>query len=136
MHVMQRIADRLALVCLDVRIWSGRKKLRAEDLKLGTHVPPQDLVSLGSKRVCDPEALRVFHNTKKAAERACLAVGTRFLGGFAVPAERTAAVADALAGLKETFDRETRALLSDYDRALDAWIASLPAWEEPIRRAI
>ena len=136
MHVMPPITDRLALVCLDVRIWSGRKKLRAEDLKLGTEVPPEDLVSLGSKRVCDPEALRVFHNAKKAAERACLAVGTRFLGGFAVPAERTAAVADALAVMKNTFDRETRTFLADYDRALDAWIASLPAWEEPIRRAI
>ena len=52
MHVL----DRLVAVNLDVRIWSGRKKLTAEDLSLGADVPPEDLVSLGSKRVCDPDA--------------------------------------------------------------------------------
>jgi len=54
MKTMQ-VLDRLVAVNLDVRIWSGRKKLTAEDLSLGTDVPPEDLVSLGSKRVCDPE---------------------------------------------------------------------------------
>ena len=53
MHTTQ-VLDRLVAVNLDVRIWSGRKKLTAEDLSLGADVPPEDLVSLGSKRVCDP----------------------------------------------------------------------------------
>jgi len=124
MHVMQRITDQLTLVCLDVRIWSGRKKLRAEDLKLGTEMPPEELVSLGSKRVCNPEALRVFHRLKKAAERACLLVGTRFLGGFAVAAEHAEAVADKLDALKSEFDAETSAFLSGYNEALEDWITS------------
>jgi hypothetical protein len=51
------VLDRLVAVHLDVRIWSGRKKLTAEDLSLGAEVPPEDLVSLGSKRICDPEAI-------------------------------------------------------------------------------
>jgi hypothetical protein len=55
------VLDRLVAVNLDVRIWSGRKKLTAEDLSLGADVPPEDLVSLGSKRVCDPDAIKVFH---------------------------------------------------------------------------
>ena len=136
MHVMQEITDQLTLVCLDVRIWSGRKKLRAEDLKLGTEMPPEELVSLGSKRVCNPEALRVFHRVKKAAERACLLVGTRFLGGFAVAAEHAEAVADKLDALKSEFDAETSTFLSGYNEALENWITSLPQWEAPIRRAI
>jgi hypothetical protein len=136
MHVMQRITDQLTLVCFDIRIWSGRKKLRAEDLKLGTEIPPEELVSLGSKRVCNPEALRVFHRVKKAAERACLLVGTRFLGGFAVAAEHAEAVADKLDALKSEFDTETGSFLAGYNEALEDWIASLPQWEAPIRRAI
>ncbi len=136
MNTITRITDRLTLVMLDVAIWSGRKKLRAEDLKLGTEIPPEDLVSLGSKRVCDPEPLKAFHRIKQSAERACLRVGTRFLGGFAVPHAHAEALADALALLKTEFDRETRSFLADYDQALEAWISSLPDWEEPIRRAI
>jgi hypothetical protein len=38
--------------------------------------------------------------------------------------------------LKVEFETETRAFLAGYDRALDDWISNLPAWEEPIRRAI
>ncbi|MBK1653043.1 DUF3150 domain-containing protein, partial [Halorhodospira halochloris] len=40
------ITDQLTLVVLDIRIWSGRKKLRAEDLHLDDgEIPPEDLVS-------------------------------------------------------------------------------------------
>ena len=76
MHTTQ-VLDRLVAVNLDVRIWSGRKKLTAEDLSLGADVPPEDLVSLGSKRVCDPEAIKVFHRLKQQAERICLTGGMR-----------------------------------------------------------
>lgn len=136
MHTITHITDRITLVMLNVAIWSGRKKLRAEDLKLGTEVPPEELVSLGSKRVCDPEPLRIFHRIKKGAERTCLQVGTRFLGGFAVPHAHAESIAESLATLKVEFDTETRSFLAGYDRALEEWISNLPAWEEPIRRAI
>ncbi|MFE8032227.1 DUF3150 domain-containing protein [Thiohalocapsa marina] len=136
MHTITQVTDRITLVMLNVAIWSGRKKLRAEDLKLGTEVPPEELVSLGSKRVCDPEPLKIFHRIKKGAERTCLQVGTRFLGGFAVPHARAESIAEALALLKVEFDAETRSFLAGYDRALEEWISNLPAWEEPIRRAI
>ncbi len=49
MKTMQ-VLDRLVAVNLDVRIWSGRKKLTAEDLSLGADVPPEDLVSLDRVR--------------------------------------------------------------------------------------
>ena len=77
-----RLTEQMTLFRIDFRIWSGRKQLRAEDLHLGTKRPPEDLVSLGSKKVCNPEALRVFHRHKKQLERQLLAVGTRFLGGY------------------------------------------------------
>ena len=135
-HRIHRITDQITLVVLGVNIWSGRKKLRPEDLKLGTEIPPEDLVSLGSKRICNPEALKEFHRLKKVGERACLHVGTRFLGGFAIPNCHAESLADQLATVKTAFDAQTLTFLSGYDQALEAWISSLPAWEAPIRRAI
>jgi len=135
-HRINRITDQITLVVLGVNIWSGRKKLRPEDLKLGTEIPPEDLVSLGSKRICNPEALKEFHRLKKVGERACLHRGTRFLGGFAVPNGQAESLADKLETVKAAFDAQTQRFLSEYDQALEAWISSLPAWEEPIRRAI
>ena len=136
MHAIERITDRITLVILTISIWSGRKKLRAEDLKLGTDVPPDDLVSLGSKRVCDPEPLKIFHRVKKGAERACLQRGTRFLGGFAIPNDRAEALADELDTLKGEFGDESRQFLQSYDQGLEEWIGQHPQWEAAIRRAI
>jgi hypothetical protein len=130
------VLDRLVAVHLDVRIWSGRKKLTAEDLSLGAEVPPEDLVSLGSKRICDPEAIRVFHRLKHQAERLCLAGGVRFLGGFAIPEERAEAVAAGLDTLGEAFVAARRAFVADYGQVIEAWIARHPEWEAAIRRAV
>jgi len=136
MHAIERITDRITLVLLTIGIWSGRKKLRAEDLKLGTEVPPEDLVSLGSKRVCNPESLKVFNRLKKGAERACLRGGTRFLGGFAIPNGRADAVADELDEIKAEFEQEAGQFLQSYEQDLEDWIVQHPRWEGPIRRAI
>ncbi|MEA1049091.1 DUF3150 domain-containing protein [Lamprobacter modestohalophilus] len=137
MYTTTEITDRITLVVLDVRIWSGRKKLRAEDLHLADGaIPPEELVSLGSKRVCDPEPLKPFHRLKQSAERACLRIGTRFLGGFAVPKELTPGLAQELDRLKTEFDRHTQTFLADYDRDLERWISSIPAFEAAIRRAV
>ena len=136
MQAITTLTDQVTLIMLSITIWSGRKKLRAEDLKLGTEIPPEDLVSLGSKRVCDPDALKGFHRIKQSAERACLRVGTRFLGGYAVPHAHAEALAEQLDTIKTEFDQETQAFLSGYDRALEQWIKSLPEFEAPIRRAI
>ena len=66
------------VVSLDVRIWSGRKKLRPEDLTTSGRLPPKDLVSLGSKKIFDPKALKPFVDVKRRAETRCQAIGVRF----------------------------------------------------------
>ncbi len=135
MHTTQ-VLDRLVAVNLDVRIWSGRKKLTAEDLSLGAEVPPEDLVSLGSKRICDPEPIKVFHRLKQQAERICLTGGMRFLGGYAIPQERTETVAAELDALGEAFARERTTFVAGYGRAVEDWIALHPQWEAAIRKAV
>jgi len=131
-----RLTDHTALFLVDYHIWSGRKKLRAEDLQMGTALPPDALISLGSKKICNPDALRVFHRNKKRVERELLAVGTRFLGGYIVPN----AVAAAVQAKADAITAETRAaaeaFLADYDRQIDAWCAAYPAWETAIRNAV
>ncbi|MCG5531813.1 DUF3150 domain-containing protein, partial [Halorhodospira halochloris] len=84
----------------------------------------------------DPEHLKAFHRLKQSAERACLRMGTRFLGGFAVPKDRTAELAVELDQIKATFDREVQTFLASYDSDLERWIQTLPAFETAIRRAV
>jgi hypothetical protein len=137
MTTIETITDRIVLVMLSISIWSGRKKLRPEDLHLSDgEIPPEELVSLGSKRICDPDALKGFSRIKQSAERACLKVGTRFLGGFAVPQDYADDVAQQLDALRAEFEAERTTFLGNYDQALEQWISTLPEFEAPIRRAV
>ncbi len=77
------------LVHLKIRCWSGEVKAQKTDITLGQggSIPPKQLLELGRKKIFPPQALQPLKNLRKAAERACLAVGTRFMGGYAVPDE-------------------------------------------------
>lgn len=132
------ILDNISILVLSVSLWTGRKKLRQEDLKLadGSELPPQKLASLGSKRVMDPAALAPFATFKRRAERAVLAVGTRFLSGYAVPVEKLGCLMAELDLIKEEYEAAKAEFLSEYDRAVQDWKEQNPGWEEVIARAV
>ena len=132
------ILDNIAIIVLSVSLWTGRKQLRQEDLKLadGSELPPHKLASLGSKRVMDPAALAPFATFKRRAERTVLAVGTRFLGGFAVPVEKLDELMTHLDVVKDEFTTTKSEFLAEYDQAVQDWKAQNPGWEEVIACAV
>ncbi len=131
------LADRLVFVHLDITCWSGRKSLTPEDLGLDrARLPPERLISLGDKQLIDPAALRTFTSLRGAAHRHCLAVGTRFLGGYAVPAAQAQGLLDRLAGLQQQYEAARTAFLASYDGRLAAWADQQPPqWQPLIRNA-
>jgi len=130
--------QRVDIVSLECRIWSGRKRLRPSDLKLGDggKLPPEQVASLGSKRIINPDDLAVFHKLKKRAERLCEATGIRFLGGFAIPSDQTAKVRKTLDAIAEEFGTERDRFLDRYDNAVESWIAQYPDFEAALRAAL
>jgi hypothetical protein len=100
-HTAEFMLDQLQVVKLNIRLWTSSKKLRPEDLKLadGTVLPPDTLASLGTKKTVDPKQLLEFTRIKKEAERICLEAGTRFIGGFANPADEIPRIVNELDAL-------------------------------------
>ena len=89
------VLKQLTALRLDVSIWSARKKLTPADF--GTlELPPEKLASLGSKRVCNPEDLRIFATLKSRAITLLDRHGVRFLGGWAIPETSSRPVIAAL----------------------------------------
>ena len=82
-----KVLDSLLALHLEVNIWTARKKLSPEDFA-GATLPPEDLASLGSKRICDPEDLRIFGTLKSRAVSLLDRHGVRFLGGWAIPLDQ------------------------------------------------
>lgn len=54
-----KILDSLVALNLNISVWSARKKMCLEDFG-GAELPPEDLASLGSKRIADPDSLKIF----------------------------------------------------------------------------
>ena len=58
-----KVLNNLLALNLNVNLWSARKKMVLEDFG-GAELPPEDLASLGSKRIADPNSLKIFATLK------------------------------------------------------------------------
>lgn len=116
---------------LQINLWSARKKLTPEDFG-DAELPPEQLASLGSKKICDPKELRIFGAIKSRAFAILDRIGVRFLGGWAIPKSRSDEALSALSELKMEFITAKQAFLNRYDEAIKEWIASNPGWENLI----
>ena len=134
----QIILDKVVLVKVEANIYGARKKLKKEDLVLadGSKLPPEDLASLGSKRLLDPDQLTVFNRLKKEAERICLRVGTRFLGGFIIPSESAGTITEELDRIAEDFTIAKADFLAGYDSAVNDWLVKHPEFAGIIEKAV
>ena len=130
-HTDIKVLDSLLALHLEVNIWTARKKLSPEDFA-GATLPPEDLASLGSKRVCDPEVLRVFGTLKARAVSLLDRHGVRFLGGWAIPESQADAIVTELEQILRDFNAAKEDFLSRYDESVRDWIAKHSGWEQII----
>ena len=121
------VLDHLVVVNLDIHIWTARKKLVPLDLG-GAELPPEDLASLGSKRICNPDDLRSFGTLKARAVNLLESNGIRFLSGWAVPDTRLPEIMRELAVIRDEFNTAKDAFLLRYDQSVQDWIAKHPQW--------
>jgi hypothetical protein len=91
-------------------------------------LPPEDLASLGSKRICNPDDLRAFGTLKARAVSLLDRNGIRFLNGWAIPETRMDAISIELAGIRDEFIQAKEDFLQRYDQSVQEWIAQHPQW--------
>jgi hypothetical protein len=84
----------------------------------------------------DPDRLTVFNRLKKEAERICLRVGTRFLGGFAIPSESAAGITLELERIARDFASAKAEFLAGYDAAVTDWVVRHPEFAGIIEQAV
>lgn len=121
------VLDKILALNLDITLWSARTKLTAEDFG-GAELPPEDLASLGSKRICDPARLSVFTKLKARAVTLLNKHGVRFLSGWAIPEDKAGDIIQELCAIRDEFFTEKQSFLATYDEGIAEWIARHPAW--------
>lgn len=130
-----KILDQIVAVNLNVNIWSAKTKLRPEDF---THadLPPGNLASLGSKKICDTKQLRIFGTLKSRAVSLLDRHGIRFLGGWAIPEKLSKEIANDLNQIAQEFETAKKQFLKEYDQSVQDWITQNPGWEQIIADSI
>src|SRR5882672_10941349 len=122
----------VVVVSLEIHIWSGRKKLRPEDLTATGTLPPEALVSLGSKKIFDPATLKPFAEDKREAEYECLSKGIRFLKGFAIPKMEIKSSIERLNRIQARFESHRESFLTTFDDEKGRWKLQYPSYERLI----
>jgi hypothetical protein len=128
------VLKHLTAIRLDVMIWSARRKLSAADLA-NADLPPENVASLGAKKVCNPEDLRVFATLKARAVALLDRHGVRFLSGWMIPETAIKAVNGALETIAADFITAKEDFLGRYDQAVRDWIGQNLGWEALIAGA-
>jgi hypothetical protein len=125
----------MLVVNLNVNIWSARRKLNPEDFK-HAQLPPEGLASLGSKKICDPKALRIFGALKARAVSLLDKSGVRFIGGWGIPEGKAAELIQGLEAIAGEYQQAKADFMSNYDQAVQGWIADNPGWEQVIASSV
>ena len=131
------ILETLVVVQLDMNVFGGRKTLTPEDLRAAfgdKYVEvPKNAVTPGSIKLIDADALKVFNRLKQRARRACLAAGTSFMGGFAIPETGVTPLMVVLNEIGAEFTSEIDTIVARWDSAVTAWAKQFPEWESVIK---
>ena len=122
-------------VNLNVNIWSAKRKLNPDDF-VHSELPPESLATLGSKKICDPKALRIFSTLKARAVNVLDKSGVRFLGGWAIPEAKAADIVNSLDMIAEEFKHAKDKFMKNYDQAVQNWITDNPGWERIIATSV
>ena len=133
-----KVADKMLVIAPAITIWSARKKMQAEDY--GTdkdNLPPDEIATLGVKKLCPPEKLRPFAMLKSRATSLLARHGIPFLpGAWLVPADKASEINKALEEIKVDFDREKESFLNDYTRITSDWIMAHPDYAEMLVKSM
>lgn len=126
------VLENILVLNLNISLWSARRKMTPEDFG-GVELPPDDLATLGSKRIADPEKLKIFNTLKARAFNFLDRHGVRFMCGWAIPEPKAGVIADELVKIRADFFKAKDDFLEAYEENLSAWIAKHNSWADIIR---
>ena len=129
-----KVLDNILALNLNVNLWSARKKMVLEDFG-GAELPPEDLASLGSKRIADPNSLKIFSTLKARAFSFLDRHGIRFMSGWAIPEDKAGDIIKELICIRDDFLKEKELFLADYDQSIENWINRHTKWGNIIRES-
>jgi hypothetical protein len=83
---------------------------------------------------CDSKVFNPFTTARRRFERACLAKGTRFCGGYGISDEELPNLVQSLKEIGDSVARQKKDLLAIWPKPVEDWAKAHPAEADEIRR--
>ena len=134
-----KVADKMLVIAPAITIWSARRKMQAEDFGDSKDaLPPDEIATLGVKKLCPPERLRPFAMLKSRATSLLARHGIPFMvpGAWLVPADKASEINKELTQIQADFNAEKEAFLNDYTRITSDWVMAHPNYAEMLVRSM
>jgi hypothetical protein len=139
-NVDTQILEEVTCFNLNITLWSGRKKLHENDLKLtsGKEIPPSEMASIGSFKLIDQDSINKFNKLKRRMHTTLEHVGIRFLGGavYAVPNQKVEEVRVKLNDCLADAEMAKDEFIQDYPARVTDWINRHNEWRDLIERSM
>lgn len=119
---------------LDVHLWSGRKKAKAEEFGITPEQFEAELLSLGHKKTFDPKRLAPFAAREKRMQRILERYGVQMPFGVLVPQELALQCATELDKEVRGGQQDIAELISNWTAIQEAWIEKFPGKEDILRQ--
>lgn len=132
---MADILTNSTMLNLDISIWTGKAKLQRTEVD-DSALPPEELVTLGSKKIFDPAKLKSFHGIKSNAFAACNRYGVKCMGGWLVSNSSIDELVNKLSAQRGKWDDAVRQFLATYQMECDDWLAANPEWASILANAL
>lgn len=133
------VLDKTVWININYRTWQGKKTLtRAEITRYSDpdKIPPEDLISPGTKAITDPEKLTRIDSLGKRIHRECQKVCIKAFGAYGTSLEASEALLAKLNELKAEHQKLIDDYLDGYDQSNAEWIAEHPEWEDWLRNSM
>lgn len=132
---MADVLTNSTVINLDVSIWTGKARLRRGEVD-DSDMPPEEVATLGSKKLFDQNKLRSFRGIKSAAFAACNRYGVKFLSGWLVDNQYLPELTKKLAVYKDRWDEDLRAFCLSYKSDVEEWLEKNEEWRNMLSSSI
>jgi len=126
---VKSVIGKIALMHLDISSFHGTTRTPFEGVG-----EKDELYTPGALRLLDPKKLKWAPTRRAQAVRACLSVGTRFLGGYAIPEEKFKTLQAELKVVSDGYYKERQEFLDNLGTSVTDWANAHEDKKEEILR--
>jgi hypothetical protein len=128
----EKALEKLVALAIETHIFGGRKKLQKSDINFNETTDSEKVISLGSKKIINPELIAPFYVYKRQAITLCSLHSIFYSKFYLVAEDKFDLVESGLAEIGKGFSKYAAWFIENYSDNIRSWADEHPSWREKI----